>query len=248
MIKRAIFTIITFLVLFIPYYFRESIKRAPIFDLKKIVFSNTKHYKFDELLEKVHQDEKNSIFDIDLDEINQTLLKLPWIKNVVITRILPDTLKISLEEHKIRGVVFIDKLYYYGDDYKMFLKISYSDINDYTIFSGVDIHLYEQNHNEFINKISEMEKLNSLVKNILPEEFDISEIHQTLFRGYEIIFRENRGKIILGFNSFEENLKKAKDILNHFNKEKKEVSLIAFQEMKNDSNVIVKLKKGGLNE
>ncbi len=248
MIKKTIFFIIISLIILIPYHFRESIKHASIFDLKKIVFSNVKHYKFSELLEKVHQEEKKSIFDIDLYEINQTLLKLPWIKKVVITRILPDTLKISLEEHKIKGVVFIDKLYYYGNDYKIFLKISYSDIGDYTIFSGLNIDFYEQSHSEFINNISEMEMLRDLAKTILPNEFEISEIHKTLFRGYEIIFKNSRGKILLGFDSFEDNLKNAKDILNHFNKEKKEVLLIAFQEMKESNSAVVKLKKGGINE
>jgi len=229
------------------YYFRNEIKKSPIFKLKKIIITDVSHYSFKDLIERVSVEKDISVFNIDLQEIEKNLLDLLWIKKVRVTRVLPNKISVSLEEQKIKGVLLLDILYFYNNDYSIFLKAYPSEVKNYVIYSGLSMNNYENNFLSFKEKLIKMEEINKLYhKSKLNKECLLSEINLTDFRGYEILINCDSNnkyiRIILGFNDFLKELNRAKIIMNKSKEKKENLELIIFNELKSYNSVIVRVE------
>ncbi len=229
------------------FWFKEDIKKLPIFYLNKIILSKIEHYDEAKIIKLITPEEKTSVFKVDIDEIKQKINSLPWVKNVNITRILPNKLFVTIEEHKIQGIVLLDKLYFYNSDYKIFIESD--NIDNHIIFSGFREQLYETDFNSFRKQITEMEFIVSKFKNHqISKEMVLSEIRKTKFKGYEIISKNNNEKIIIGNENINEILDKSYKILRKTKEDNLLISLIIFDEFKDKNKVLVKLKEGQKNE
>ncbi len=242
------FTIFLFVLgLALLYYFRNDIKKAPIFKLKKIVITDISHYSFKDLVDRVAIDKNISVFDIDLQGIEKKLLELSWIKKVRVTRILPDKISVSIKEHKVKGVVLLDILYFYNTEYSIFLKAYPSEVKELTIYSGLTMNEYETNFSLFKKKLRTMENINILFnKSKLNKNCNLSEVSLTDFRGYESILKcddnDKYIKIILGFDNFFKKLNRSQIILKESKKRKENLDLVIFNEFKASNNVLVRLE------
>lgn len=229
------------------YYFRNDIKKAPIFKLKKIVITDISHYSFKDLVDRVAIDKNISVFDVDLQEVEKKLLELSWIKKVRVTRILPNKISVSIKEHKIKGVVLLDILYFYNTEYSIFLKAYPSEIKKFTIYSGLTMNEYENNFNLFKEKLSTMERINILFnKSKLSKSCKLSEVTLTDFRGYGSILKCDNNdkyiKIILGFDNFLQKLNRSQIILKESKKRKEKLKLVIFNEFKTSNTVLVRIE------
>jgi len=244
-----IFTVIlVILALSSIFYFMEDIKKSSVFNLKKIVITDIPHYSFNDLVEKVAIKKDISIFEIDLSNVEKQLLELLWIKKVNVTRILPSKISVSIEEHKIKGVVLLDMLYFYNNDYNIFLKAYPSEIKKQIIYSGLDINDYENDFPLFKKKLVEMENINKIFKTSkLANSCSISEMALTNFRGYQINMKCDKYKedinILLGNKDFLQGFNRSQVILNKSKERKEKLESIIFDELKSKNSVIVRLKK-----
>ena len=229
------------------YYFRNDIKKAPVFKLKKIVITDISHYSFKDLIDRVAIDKNVSVFDIDLEEIEKNLLELSWIKKVRVTRILPNKISVSIKEHKIKGVVLFDILYFYNMEYSIFLKAYPSEIKKFTIYSGLTMNEYENDFNSFKKKLTVMENISELFKKSnLNDICSLSEVGLTDFRGYEGVLKcddnDKYIRIILGFDDFLRKMNRSKVILKESKKRKENLKLVIFNEFKSGNSVLVRLE------
>jgi len=231
--------------IFSLYYFRENIKKSPIFKLKKVVISEVPHYSFEYLLKIIDVKKDISVFELDLNEIKDKLSRLPWIKEIKVTRILPDRLSIALTEHKIRGVILLDILYFYDNDFKIFLKAYPSETKDSVIYSGLTLNEYEENFNVFKDKLKKMENITVDFNNSeLKKSCSLKEINITLFKGYESIVKckdNNFIKIVMGNNDFLKEFNRSNVILKKNEEKKEKLTVIMFNELKNKNSVIIKI-------
>ena len=227
------------------YYFRDNIKKSSVFKLKKIVITDIGHYSFNDLIEKVSIEKDISIFEIDLSNVEKQLLELLWIKKVNITRVLPSKISVSIQEHKIKGVVLLDMLYFYNMDYSIFLKAYPSEIKKFVIYSGLSLEEYENDFDLFKSKLMEMEKINKTFKTSkLANNCTVSEMAYTKFRGYKTILKCNKDNvsILLGSDAFLNSFNRAETILDMTKKRKEKIETIIFNELKSKNNVIVRIK------
>jgi hypothetical protein len=232
------------------YYFKDNIMKSAIFKLKKIVITDVPHYSFEDLVDRVSVNKNVSIFDIDLLSVEKNLLELSWIKKVRVTRELPNKISVSLEEHEIKGVLLFDILYFYDDDYSIFLKAFPSEIKDKVIYSGLTMNDYENDFTSFKNKLIEMESISKYFEQSnLKKECFLSEVSSTEFRGYQVLLKcENSDKdikIILGFKDFLKELNRSQVILQKSKERKENLEMIIFNELKSNNSVLVKIEKEG---
>lgn len=106
--RRLVFymTIFFFLISIIVYL------QSPLSDVKTVEINNNSFISDEEILELSGLDGKVNIWSIETDQIKDELEKNPVIDEVTVERILPQTVRISVQEKKIIGFVEEDSLFY----------------------------------------------------------------------------------------------------------------------------------------
>jgi len=237
---KKIVLLIIIIIIGVSFYYKEQIIHLDFFNVKKIEISESKHYNFDSLLKEVIPKKKVSVFDIDLSDLEKRLFKLSWVKKVTISKILPDKLYVTITEHEVKGVVLFDKIYYYNNDYKVFLKPNVKEVEDYIIFSGLKKEDYENSFELFKNHILEMENIATVFKDSDLNSLDkIDEIYPSN-SGYRILLKSGT-KLSLKNKNYLLAFNRSKKII-EMSKERKEIiTTIIFDQLKSKNKVIVKI-------
>jgi len=75
--------------------------QLPLFPLKRVeVKGDLRHVTYQQVSFIVTREFKGNFFTLDLAQVSKGFQKLPWVRNVSLRRQWPDTLGVTLEEHK----------------------------------------------------------------------------------------------------------------------------------------------------
>ena len=100
---KIVVAIIIGIVLFAGYRAAAS---ASFFQVHKIEVGGTSRVSADEVQSIVrHSVEKTGVWRADLKAINTELEKLPWVKTAIVSRVLPDGMRVRITERTAKAVV-----------------------------------------------------------------------------------------------------------------------------------------------
>lgn len=71
-----------------------------IFQLNEFSIYGNKKTKRENILKILSQEENSSIFNVNIESLREKIIKLKWVKSVIITRILPNKISINIVEYK----------------------------------------------------------------------------------------------------------------------------------------------------
>ncbi len=107
--------------LFISY---RTVTASAFFDVKTIEVRGTSRLNKDDIERIVsRQSEKAGVWNTDLRRIREDLEKLTLVKSAVVSRVLPDGLRVSITERAPRAVVRVNAADYWADDDAVILGI-----------------------------------------------------------------------------------------------------------------------------
>ncbi|MDQ6786241.1 MAG: FtsQ-type POTRA domain-containing protein [Acidobacteriota bacterium] len=108
---------ILFCLSFLTFMGYRTVTASAFFDVKSIDVRGTYRLSKDEV-EKIasRQAEKSGVWNADLKKIREDVEKLTLVKSAVVSRILPDGLRVSINERVPRAVVRIGGGDYWADD------------------------------------------------------------------------------------------------------------------------------------
>lgn len=95
--KRYFLRIILFVAFCVALYFFLT---SSIFDIQKIAVENNNYYTQEQVISIAKIKTGKNIFETDISQAKEALLLDPYIKNTKVSRKLPDTVKIKVEERK----------------------------------------------------------------------------------------------------------------------------------------------------
>lgn len=72
---------------------------SPVFHAKNLAFAPTEHMDLNEVRNLLAPAVDQSLWSIDLEELETRLEAAPWVANAKVVRMLPDTLRVQIEEH-----------------------------------------------------------------------------------------------------------------------------------------------------
>jgi cell division septal protein FtsQ len=78
----------------------RSLTRSELFAVKHIDLEGNKRTSREDLLATLQVDAGNGLWRLDLDEIRNKLKRNPWVREVEVTRALPDRLKVKISERE----------------------------------------------------------------------------------------------------------------------------------------------------
>jgi cell division septal protein FtsQ len=108
---------ILFCLSFLTFMSYRTVTASAFFDVKSIDIRGTNRLPKEDI-EKIvsRQVEKSGVWNADLKQIREDIEKLTLVKSAVVSRILPDGLRVSITERAPRAVVRIGGGEYWADD------------------------------------------------------------------------------------------------------------------------------------
>jgi cell division protein FtsQ len=129
--------------------------QSPRFSVHEIRVSGAKRKSDEQIVALSGAKVGDNVFAVDTNAVEQKLLTDPWIKQVKVTRALPNTLSIELEERDSAALASIgDKLYLVTRDGEPFKELQEGDPYDLPVVTGVSDDDFVRDRERSIERVA----------------------------------------------------------------------------------------------
>ena len=199
----------------------------------------------DRLLSFIDARVGTNLFTIDLEAMQQRIESHHWVKDVCVTRKLPDTLVITISEYEPYAVINLGRLYYVNENGFLFKKLGKNDSLDYPVLSGFSTADFQEAKDSSKENVSRLKCAVRLIQTAdrvgsIPRN-KISEVRFDPLIGYSLVLEPRGTEIRLGEGRFEMKLSRFHSIQQRLGDR---ASLLTLVDLVNPEQVVVK----GLNE
>lgn len=111
---------------------------SPRFEARALVFEPTPHVSDAELRALMGITPGTNILSLEVDGLAGKISEHPWVRRASVTRELPDTLIVEVEEHQPRAVLLAGEFYLVGDDGIPFKPLETGERGTLPIITGVE--------------------------------------------------------------------------------------------------------------
>lgn len=152
--------------------------------------------------------EGDPLFWISGGEVHRHISAEPWVKAAAVARRLPDTLWISVEEHRPAAIVAADAgLFFVDAGGHPFKRVDAGDDKGFPVFTGIAVGEKGAGAPEEAGRIREMLSLCDLFRAAaFGASREIAEVHFDRIAGYSLIAGEPPVQILLGHASLAERM------------------------------------------
>ena len=111
---------------------------SPRFEARALVFEPTPHVSDAELRALMGITPGTNILSLEVDGLAGKISEHPWVRRASVTRELPDTLIVEVEEHQPRAVLLAGEFYLVGDEGIPFKPLETGERGTLPIITGVE--------------------------------------------------------------------------------------------------------------
>lgn len=173
--------------------------------------------------------EGSNLFTIDLDALHNRIKTEQWIKDIRITRKLPDTVVIKITEFEPYAVVNLGLKYYVDHEGFLFKKLSGNDNPDYPVLSGFSPADFRADFEKSGKKVECLARAVSVLKAAelagAVKRDDVSEVRYDHLTGYTLVL-DTKSEVRLGTDDFELKLSRLKLIYDKLGDQAYKVSVV----------------------
>lgn len=116
----------------------EYATTARRFEARGLIFEPSTHVDDDGLRGLLHLEPGTNILALDLRELERRVVEHPWVQHAAVVRHLPDTLEVSVEEHRPRAVLLAGHFYLVNSDGEPFKRVERGERGALPVITGVD--------------------------------------------------------------------------------------------------------------
>ncbi|MEK7790939.1 MAG: FtsQ-type POTRA domain-containing protein [Deltaproteobacteria bacterium] len=208
-----------------------------IFQYKNAIVSPTEHISEEEL-KKLMGKLSGNLFHLDLDAIQASIKKNPWVLEAKVSRIFPDRIRVDITEKKAAALLSMDRdgLYFLDPSGKKIAPLRPSDHSGFPVISG--LNPVEVEKGDLILKAYELIQLyesKSFLKNL-----SISEVAYKEGIGYMVFTRHPVFEIRLGQDYWDEKFYRLEKVLQDLSQK---LLVPQFIDLNFSKKVVVKLSK-----
>jgi len=111
---------------------------SPRFEARALVFEPTTHVSDAELRALMGISPGTNILSLEVDDLAGEISTHPWVRRASVTRELPDTLIVEVEEHRPQAVLLSGEFYLVGEDGIPFKPLETGERGTLPVITGVD--------------------------------------------------------------------------------------------------------------
>ena len=179
------------------------IRNSDMFILKKIEVDGNQFIESGDIIRKASLQPGNKIFQIPVQEVSNRVLKNPYLKGVSISRALPSTLIISVQEREPVAYLIDQKIYMIDESGIILLKKSGMSIKNLPLITGLSVQRLLKDRRPLLDALKLIVLMNEIDPNLL--QF-ISEIHIDANRPPQLYLVRGGAKVVIGKEKFPERI------------------------------------------
>ena len=111
---------------------------APYFQLSNISITGNGRISNEDVLAAAGIEERTNIFACNMTDMGRKIEEIPWVRDVSLKKILPDTLMINVTERAPFALINLGEFYYLDEEGYIFAVADSDNGLDYPVLSGVD--------------------------------------------------------------------------------------------------------------
>ncbi len=167
----------------------------PYFEIKEYSIEGTEHFSKEDIIQISGIDDSSTLFSVYLDEVETRLLQNPWIESVQISRKLPQTLEIKIQERAPRfTVLYNNRLFYVDGQGKIISQVQAHN------FVSLPMLELGQSPEEALRILPDFIDEIEYNKNFLPFDFNtLSWMRLSTAKGIEMFWEDRQ--ILLSFDT-----------------------------------------------
>jgi cell division protein FtsQ len=219
--------------LFIGHQVYVHLLEDPFFQVQKVEIVGCQKIEKETLLSLTKMEEMPNLFTVRLVDIAKRLESHPWIEQVRLKKVFPNKILIQIEERKPLAIIQLEELYYIDQKGVIFSLIGDGDEYNYPFLTGLTRQVLEKDSNEakrLITKALEFLKITN--KERVPPLEKVSEIYMEKTYGIHCFTQTEGVEVRMGWEHFEEKLKRLSLIWSDLQKRGFSVSSIDCNDLK----------------
>lgn len=128
-------------------------RTTPTFGLKKVTVVGQENATDVELARLAAISLGQNLWTMDPRAMERSIAAHPWVKSVVVSRHFPQSLTISVEEHRAVALLSIGDLYLVNEVSEPFKRIKAGDSFDLPLVTGIDRELFTEKREDALEKL-----------------------------------------------------------------------------------------------
>jgi len=189
-------------------YLYRYVTTSDYFAIRTITVQGATHVDRATVLRTAGLQEGMNSFSINIEDVEKSLLKSPWVAKVSVKRHLPDNFEITLEERMPSFWVLKDDELVYADS--MGNLIAPVEAENFLSLPSLEL---EHGGEILLDKLDSF--VGALENTVLPMEIGTASwLRLSAARGFELFIEKHNLSISIGMDAWEENLRRIGMILN----------------------------------
>ena len=238
-----LFTLLLLVLSFLCIFVYDCLIAMPYFETKDIQVSGNELLTKNQILECIHSENADNLFNLNIKNIHQKLIQNPWIASAHVYRELPDVLKIEIKEKKPLATLLFQEPLIIDTQGRVIKKQTPSDTNNLPVVTGIsftDLSLVNEALSQKMILIIRVltEKKQTLG---LPQNMNITHVHIDTHFGITVWLTQPDGEmeILLGSDNFRKKMYRLRKILTFFQYQNKQQQ-IEYIDLNNLDRIIVR--------
>jgi cell division septal protein FtsQ len=160
-----------------------------------------------------------NLFSVNLKKVVNRLESHPWIEQVRVKKVFPNKILIQVEERRPMAIIQLGELYYIDTHGEIFSPVGDKDDYNYPYLTGLTSQFLEKDPVEAKRLIMKaLELLKIVEQEKVPPLKELSEIHMEKTFGIQCFTKAEGVEVRMGWDHFEEKLKRLSLIWSDFQK------------------------------
>ncbi len=187
--------------------------------------------------------EGDNIFRVDPDAVRRTLLKDPWLSEVVVTRELPSTIRITVKERQGALMVALERVYLATAEGEVFKALEATDPQELPLVVGLTTDHFIRDRagaERLIRQASELAA--AYVDSALDKKYPLQEIHFATDEAMSAIVGKEGLTLRLGTPPFRRKLVQAARVIDETERRSNRADLVLLDNDARPDRVVVRMR------
>lgn len=186
----------------------------------------------------------DNLFALDLEQAERALTSNPWIHAARLTRRIPDTLEIQVEEHSAAALAAIDSaLYLVTQDGTPIKPVEEGDVLDYPVVTGISAEALRQDRTRALERIAAGVAIASRYDRLsLAKAYAAQEIHMADDGSVSLVVGERGITFHLGKGPFRQKMLMAARVMGKLRARQQTPSIIFLDNQAHPERVVVRMR------
>lgn len=217
---------------------------TPRFAVRKLDVQGSRRLTDERVAKLAGLEMGRNIFQVDVELAERRLLTEPWVREVKLTRQLPNTLRVQLVEREAAAIASIsDELYLVTQAGEPFKRLEPSDPYDLPVVTGISATALAQDRQLEIQRIGEGLELLRSYDRIAPSKVHpAQEVHLSEDGAAQLIVGERGISLQLGKAPWRKKLLMAERVLQQLARKGRTPGVIFLDNQAHPERVVVRLK------